>query len=296
MKNLNQISNLIRTGVLLLAICITTVGIAQQPATTLKSSGLAPVNGLKVYYEVHGDGRPLVLLHGAFMTIEMNWGQLIPDLAKTHKVIAIEMQGHGHTADTKRPFSYEALADDVADVMKYLKIEKADIVGYSFGGTVAYQLAIQNQEMVNSLTIISSTYKAEGWQPEALEALKSIKPEFFDDSPLKSGYVAVAPDPGHWIEFVSKLLDFDTVHYNLGDEHIKSISCPVLLICGDNDGIDKPELIKTYQLLGGAVFGDMVGMPKSHLAILPAKGHVSLMMDTPAIFSLLDNFYKTTNP
>ena len=129
------------------------------------SSGYAPVNGIKVYYEVYGEGKPLVLLHGAFYTIDMNWGQLIPELSKTRKVIAIEMQGHGHTPFSERELSITTLASDVEKVMDYLKIDSADVVGYSMGGSVAYQFAVQSPKRLRKLVIISSTYKTDGWLP-----------------------------------------------------------------------------------------------------------------------------------
>src|SRR5580704_6603245 len=128
-------------------------------------SGYAPVNGIKVYYEVYGEGRPIILLHGAFMTIEMNWGQLIPELSKTRKVIAIELQGHGHTPYSDRKLDFPTLASDVEGVMNYLKVDSADVAGYSMGGSVAYQLAIQSPKRVRKLVIISSTYKSSGWLP-----------------------------------------------------------------------------------------------------------------------------------
>src|SRR5882672_5931963 len=133
-------------------------------------SGYAPVNGIKVYYEVYGEGRPIVLLHGAFYTIEMNWGQLIPELSKTRKVIAIELQGHGHTPFSDRKLDFATLASDVEGIMNHLKVDSADVAGYSFGGYVAYQLAIQSPERVTKLVIISSTYKSSGWMPEITNA------------------------------------------------------------------------------------------------------------------------------
>lgn len=280
---------------LLAHIGLTVVCYAQQAAktgTTLKSSGYAPVNGIKVYYEVHGEGKPIVLLHGAYMTIGLNWAQIIPELAKTRKVIALEMQGHGHTAYSDRTLALSTLASDVAGVMKFLKIDSADIVGYSLGGTIAYQLVIQNPELVKKLIIISSTYKSEGWQKEVRSVFEMVRPEFFDATPLHAEYVKVAPDTANWHKFVGKMIEFAKSNFNLGDDNIKKIKSPVLLIMGDNDGVDKSVLIDTYKMLGGAVAADMAGVPKSQLAIIPGKGHVTLMMDTAAILSNINSFLK----
>src|SRR5580692_7850742 len=152
------------------------------------NSGYAPVNGIKVYYEVYGEGRPIVLLHGAFYTINMNWSQLIPELSKTRKVIAIEMQGHGHTPFSDRKLDFPTLASDVEGVMNYLKVDSADVAGYSMGGSVAYQLTIQSPKRVKKLVIISSTYKNSGWRPEVTTAFKSFKPEFFMNTPFQTAY------------------------------------------------------------------------------------------------------------
>src|SRR5258705_5298991 len=133
-----------------------------QPNKPAQAS-YAPVNGLKMYYEVYGEGKPLVLLHGAFMTIGTNFGQLIPELSKTRKIIAVELQGHGRTADIDRPFSFQSLADDVAALLKYLKVDSADIFGYSMGGVTAWQVAIRHPEVVRRLIITSGVYKYEGW-------------------------------------------------------------------------------------------------------------------------------------
>lgn len=256
------------------------------------NSGYVPVNGIKVYYEVYGEGRPVVLLHGAFMTIEGNWGQLIPELSKTRKVIAIEMQGHGHTQFSDRKLSHATLASDVKGVMDYLKIDSADIAGYSFGGAVAYEFAIQNPKRVRELVIISSTYKSKGWLPEVNNAFKTMKPELFANSPMKTAYDAVAPDKTKWTKFLEQMIAFAREPFNLGDSNVSKIAAPVLIISGDNDGLDKIELIKTYKLLGGDVFADMGTMPKSQLAIVPSQGHVSLMMQTTTILTYMNNFLK----
>jgi pimeloyl-ACP methyl ester carboxylesterase len=255
------------------------------------NSGYAPVNGIKVYYEVYGEGRPLVLLHGAFYTIELNWEQLIPELSKTRKVIAIEMQGHGHSPFSDRELSITTLASDVEKVMDYLKIDSADVAGYSMGGSVAYQFAVQSPKRLRKLVIISSTYKTSGWLSVVNSAFKDFKPEFFDNTPLQTAYDAVAPDKTKWRMFLEQMFVFAKTHFNVGDSNIAKIAAPVLLISGDNDGLDKVELMKTYQLLGGGL-SDMEPMPKSHLAIVPSQGHVSLMMQTTTILNYLNDFFK----
>ncbi|HEY4198276.1 MAG TPA: alpha/beta hydrolase, partial [Mucilaginibacter sp.] len=219
-------------------------------------SGYVPVNGIKVYYEVYGEGRPIVLLHGAFMTIGMTWGQLIPELSKTRKVIAIELQGHGHTPFSDRKLDFATLASDVEGVMDHLKVDSADVAGYSMGGYVAYQLAIKSPKRVTKLVIISSTYKSSGWMPQVTNAFKSMKPEMFASTPMKTAYDAVAPDKTKWAKFMEQMIAFAGTPFNMGETNIAKITLPVLLISGDNDGLDKIELIKTYQLLGGAVCAD----------------------------------------
>jgi pimeloyl-ACP methyl ester carboxylesterase len=267
----------------------TTVNKSLSPAL----SGYAQVNESEVYYEVHGAGDPIVLLHGAYMNINMNWSELIPVLSKTRKVIALELDGHGHTPLSQRPFSYQTLANDVAAVLKYLKIDSADILGFSYGGTVAYGFAIQHPAMTKKLIIISSTYKSEGWLEIMYTMLAGLKPEIFDNTPLHAEYIQVAPDTSNWHKFIAKMFKFSAEKFNLGDDNIKNIKAPVLLIMGDNDGTDKKVLAETYSLLGGNVYGDVAGMPKSQLAILPAKGHGTLLMDTQAITALVSSFLAT---
>lgn len=278
--------------VLIIAVLFLTV--TQSIGQQLKpvSSGYAPVNGIKVYYEVYGEGKPLVLLHGAFYTIEMNWGQLIPELAKTRKVIAVEMQGHGHTPFSDRKLDIATMASDVEGVMDFLKVDSADVAGYSMGGSIAYQLTVKSPKRVKKLVIISSTYKTSGWLPVVNSGFKGFKPEFFDNTPIKTAYDAVAPDKTKWRKFVEQMIAFAGVPFDVGDANIANITSPVLLISGDNDGLDKVELMKTYQLLGGGVSADLAPMPKSHLAIVPAQSHVGLMMQTKTIAGYLDDFLK----
>jgi pimeloyl-ACP methyl ester carboxylesterase len=291
MKNLFSARNPIKS-ILLIAMIVFTASQSNGQQIKPSNSGYAPVNGIKVYYEVYGEGRPIVLLHGAFMTIAANWGQLIPELSKTRKVIAIELQGHGHTPFSDRKLDFATLASDVEGVMNYLKVDSADVAGYSMGGYVAYQLAIQSPKRVVKLVIISSTYKSSGWMPEVTNAFKGMKPELFTNSPMQAAYDAVAPDKTKWTMFLEQMIAFAGVPFNLGETNITKITSPVLLIAGDNDGLDKIELIKTYQLLGGDVLADFGAMPKSQLAIVPSQGHVSLMMQTATILAYLNSFLK----
>lgn len=290
MKNVFNTRNLLKSALQVAVMFAAFQSNGQQVKPN--NSGYAPVNGIKVYYEVYGEGRPLVLLHGAFYTIDMNWAQLIPELSKNRKVIAIEMQGHGHTPFSDRELSITTLAKDVEGVMDYLKIDSADIAGYSMGGSVAYQFAVQSPKRLRKLVIISSTYKSSGWLPVVNGGFKNFKPEFFDNTPLKTAYDAVAPDKTKWRKFLEGMFAFAGVPFNVGDSNIAKITAPVLIISGDNDGLDKVELAKTYQLLGGGVSADLGPMPKSQLAIVPSQGHVSVMMQTTTILGYLDGFLK----
>jgi pimeloyl-ACP methyl ester carboxylesterase len=291
MKRVYKESNVLK-HVLIFALFIFTVLQIDGQQSKPTISGYAPVNGIKVYYEVYGKGKPIVLLHGAFYTINLNWARLIPELAKTRKVIAIEFQGHGHSPFSDRKLDIVNLANDVKGVLNYLKVDSADVVGYSMGGSVAYQLAIQSPKLVRKLVIISSTYKTSGWLPAVNGAFKDFKPDFFDNTPMKASYDSIAPDKTKWREFIQQMIDFAGVSFDCGDSNISKMTMPVLLISGDNDGLDKIELMKTYQLLGGGVSADLGTMPKSHLAIVPSQGHVSLIMQTKTIFGFLDDFLK----
>src|SRR4249919_253783 len=234
MKDLLKTHNPLSATLLIAIMFIASSSSGQQIKPS--NSGYAPVNGIKVYYEVYGEGRPLVLLHGSFYTINMNWAELIPELSKSRKVIAIEMQGHGHSPFSERELSITTLASDVEKLMDYLKIDSADVAGYSMGGSVAYQFAVQSPKRLRKLVIISSTYKTNGWLPITNDALKNFKPEFFDNTPIKTAYDAAAPDKTKWKNYLKQMFDFAAVPLNVGDSNIAKISAPVLIISGDNDG------------------------------------------------------------
>jgi pimeloyl-ACP methyl ester carboxylesterase len=239
-------------------------------------SGYAPVNGLSMYYEVHGAGQPLVVLHGSFMTIEL-MGKLIPDLARSRQVIAVEFQGHGHTADIDRPITYEQLADDVAALLRHLAVDRADLYGYSLGGGVALQVAMRHPALVRKLVVVSASYTSDGMYPEVLAAIAHIKPELFDGTPWRAAYDRVAPHPEAFPTLVAKLTRLDATPYAWPPEAIQAITAPTLIVVGDSDGIPPEHAAAMFRLRGGGVFGDLAGLPAAQLAILPGTTHVGLL-------------------
>src|SRR5215203_651125 len=232
----------------------------------------AEVNGLNMYYEIHGTGQPLVLLHGAYMTID-SMGEVVPELAKTRRVIAVELQGHGRTADIDRPLSYEQMADDTAALLQHLGIEQADVFGFSTGGGVALQLAIRHPEVVRKLVVTSTSNTSDGMHPELLEMTPSITPEAFAGSPIEEEYLRTAPNPDDFPNLVAKLKQLDLEPFAWPPEDIRGIAAPTLLIIGDSDAIRLEHAVELFGLLGGGVMGDLAGLPKSQLAVLPGTSH-----------------------
>ena len=243
-----------------------------------------------MYYEIHGEGMPLVLLHGAFNTINLAFGILIPELSKNREVIAVELQGHGRTADIDRPFSFESMADDVAALLKYLKIDSADIFGYSMGGCVALQLAIRHPELVRKLIIASAVYKYDGWTPETRAILPNITPQVFENTPIKTEYDRLAPDPKHWTEFVNKMKQFISTPYDFGAEKIKAIKSPTLIIAGDGDGVLPEHAVEMFRLRNGKYMVDFGPPPATQLAIFPGTSHISVMMQKDWLLSMIIPF------
>jgi pimeloyl-ACP methyl ester carboxylesterase len=232
----------------------------------------AEVNGLNMYYEIHGTGQPLILLHGAYMTIDA-MGEVVPALAETRQVIAVELQGHGRTADIDRPLTYEQMADDIAALLRHLVIEKADIFGYSMGGGVAFQVAIRHPEVVRRLVIASASYTSDGMHPELLEMIPTLTPEIFAGSPIEEAYLRTAPNPDDFPTLVAKMKQLDMEPFAWPPEDIRGIAAPTLLIIGDSDAIRPEHAVELFQLLGGGVMGDLAGLPKSQLAVLPGTTH-----------------------
>lgn len=241
----------------------------------------ASVNGFKIYYEIHGAGSPLVLLHGALTTIDTSFGKVLPELAKNQKVIAIEQQGHGRTADIDRPLSYEQMADDTAAVLSQLNISNADFFGYSMGGGIALQIAIRYPDLVRKLVLAAPAFNREGFYPEIFEQIQKMKPEDLAESPWKAAYDRTAPNPEHWPTLVSKVKRLVGEFQGWPPETVRSIKAPALIIIGDSDVIRPEHAVEMLRLLGGGVAGDDPAgrpkLPRSQLAVLPGTTHVTLV-------------------
>lgn len=255
----------------------------------------ASVNGLDMYYEIHGTGHPLIVLHGAFMTIG-TMGAVVPGLARTRQVIAVELQAHGHTADIARPLAYEQMADDVAALLRHLDIEEADLFGYSMGGGVALQVAIRHPELVRKLVAASSSYTSDGIYPEVWSTIETITPELFAGTPLLEEYARVAPNPEDFPTLVAKMKLLDGEPFAWAPEDIGAIEAPTLLIIGDSDGTRPEHAVEMFRLLGGGVFGDIAGLPNSRLAILPGTTHVGLIERSDWLVSMIGEFLDVPIP
>lgn len=256
-----------------------------------KTTGYAPVNGLKMYYEVQGVGEPVVLLHGAFMTITNNWDEWISELAKTRRVIAVEMQGHGRTADNpRREFTSKNLADDVAALLKHLNIPRADLIGYSMGGAVAIQCAIRHPDKVRKAVIISSMFRSDGMVAGTRDAFPKLTADVFKGSPIETEYKKLSPTPNDFPKFVQRMVATATKSYDFGAAKLKANKTPMFFIHGDADGVRLAHIAEMFRLKGGDKHGDMGPRSASRLAILPDTTHVTLMQRMSIIVPMVNDF------
>ena len=253
------------------------------------------VNGMKMYYEVSGSGDPLVVLHGAYMNIP-TMGAIIPTLARTHKVYAIELQGHGRTTDIDRPITYPAMADDVAAFMDSAGLAKADVFGYSMGAIVGLQMAIRHPGKVNKLVFGSGAYDLEGWQPAFKAAIPQMTVEMIVALPFAQEYRKLAPNPDGFPELARKLIALEKEPMAWEDD-VKKVKAPVLIIAGDADVATLEHTVAMFRLLGGGVMGDMgQPLPPSRLAIMPATAHTAVITQTELLHAFIEPFLKGQTP
>jgi pimeloyl-ACP methyl ester carboxylesterase len=253
-------------------------------------SGYVRANDLNMYYEVHGTGDPLVLIHGSFLTIELNWGAMIPELSRGRSIIAVELEGHGHTEALDRPLSHQQMADDTAALLRALDISRADVLGYSLGGTVAIEMAIRHPELVRKLIVVSAPFDRAGWYPEVYAAVEQVSPELLAGSGLPETYSAVAPNPAGFPALVGKVQAMTSGWTGRTPDEFRSIAAPTLIIVGDSDGVPLEKVVEMFKLRGGGVFGDVAGLPSSQLAILPGTTHFGLMMQSQLLLPIVTAF------
>jgi pimeloyl-ACP methyl ester carboxylesterase len=280
--------------------CATTPRAPVAPAAS--SVGEAPavgsrvtINGMQMYYEVSGRGDPLIVLHGAYMNIP-TMGAIIPMLAKTRKVYALEFQGHGRTTDIDRPITYPHLADDVAAFMDAVGLKKADVFGYSVGAIVGLQLAIRQPAKVNKLAAASVAYDVEGWQPEFKAVIPQLNVQMMLETPFAEDYKKLAPNPEGFPELAKKLIALEKEPMAWADD-VKALKLPVLIITSDADVATLEHSVAMFRLLGGGVMGDMgKPLPAARLAVLPATSHTAVITQPELLHAFIEPFLKGETP
>jgi len=240
----------------------------------------ADVNGIKLYYEIHGTGRPLILLHGGLGAIEM-FGPNLTILAKRHQVIGVDLQAHGRTADIDRPIRTELMAEDIAALIKHMKLERPDVVGYSLGGGVAFFVALRHPELVRKLVIVSTPIKRNAFYPDILVQQGQVTPaaaEAMKQTPMYQLYASLAPRPEDWPRLLGKIGDAMKEDFDLSGE-VGKIEAPTMVVAGDADIFPPAHAVEVFGLLGGGKQDggwDGSGRPRSRLAILPGVTHYSM--------------------
>ena len=262
-------------------------GTAMNTPANRPQSGYAPVNGVEVYYEIHGNGAPLVLLHGGFGSIEM-FGPVLAALSEKRQVIGVDLHGHGRTLPFDRPMSFEAFATDVAEFIKWLGYDKADVMGYSMGGNTALRLAIDHPEVVGKLVASSCVYAFAGWHDYNQQGMASMAAnipatiEGMKQTPMYQAYVQLMPDAeANWPKSVTQMANFVGQPFDWSAD-IGKITAPTLIAFGDWDAVRTSHVASFFELLGGGkqdANWDGSGMNKNRLAIIPGITHYSMFMD-----------------
>lgn len=255
---------------------------ATPTATEQPRGAYARVNGLDMYYEIHGTGHPLVLLHGGVLTIGLTFGAMIPTLATTHQVIAVELQGHGHTADIEREMSVAAFAEDVVALLDVLGIERADVFGFSLGGLTALEMAVRHPERVDRAILASTHFRQDGYLAEirdpALQAGSKRLPTPADFQEMSDAYAAVAPHPEHFHDFLART-SAAAVIQGWSEDDLRGLTAPTLLIYGDTDFVRVEHAADMHRLI-----------PDARLAILPGCTHMDVMRRTEAVLPMATAF------
>jgi pimeloyl-ACP methyl ester carboxylesterase len=283
---------------MMLRIALTTAALAAAGAAFAQETPegrRVEINGMQMYYEVSGQGDPMIVLHGGFMNIPM-MGEIVGRLAQTHQVYALELQGHGRTTDIDRPITYPNLAGDVAAFMDAVGVEKADVFGYSMGAMTGLRLAIDFPEKVDQLVFASGAYDFEGWQPAFREAMPQWTVEMFMQTPFAEDYEKLAPNPEGFPALVEKVIALENTPFAWGQE-VAGLKAPVLITAGDADGMTLDHSVEMFRLLDGGVMGDTAEpLSASRLAILPATSHTAVITQADLMMMFIGPFLAGETP
>lgn len=268
-------------------------------------SGYLPINGVKLYYEVYGPlGKsktaPLLLIPGAFMSID-SMKSFVAVFAAKRPVIVFDQQGHGRTADTSRKMSYEQFGDDAAALLRALKVERADVMGYSQGGGVALQLAVRHPTLVNKLVSLSATYRKDGWYPAVPKAIEGLHAKMFAGTPVEGAFKKHTPDPKAFAAYIEKMKVLNANDQNITDAQMRAISAKTMVIVGDADGVKLEHAVAMFRLRGGgdeqaAVTGMLTKVPAARLVVLPATSHIAISGEAKVLESMVTPFLEDAPP
>ena len=272
---------------------------------TPSRSGHLPINGLQLYYEVHGElgapaTVPLLLIPGAFLSTD-SMKQWVAGFVARRPVIVFDQQGHGRTADAPRAMSYEQFGDDAAALLHALAVERADVMGYSQGGGVALQLALRHPQLVTKLVTLSATYRRDGWYPSVLQGLEGLSGEFVADTPVGAVFRQHTADPEAFDAYIEKMRVLNFEDQNISDAQMRSIQASTMVIVGDADGVRPEHAVAMFRLRGGgdeeaAATGAISTVPKARLVILPATSHISISAAVPVLEPMITAFLDDVPP
>lgn len=252
-------------------------------ANPARTGAYATLNGLRIYYETHGSGKPLVLLHGGVLTLDRTFGPILSALAKNHQIIGIELQGHGHTADSAREMTLENLASDVEDLLRNLRIDQADFFGFSLGGMVSLELAVHHPELAGRLVLASVPRQLDGYhpgtRPGAAEPDWGRLPTAADGQMMENDYRRVAPDPAHFQQHVAKTSALVAAFRGWSVDQLRAVQSPTLLIIGDNDFVRIDHAAEMQRMIPGA-----------QLAVLPGTRHMEVMWRADQVLAIVIPF------
>jgi pimeloyl-ACP methyl ester carboxylesterase len=266
---------------------------SQATSKTAVKTGYAPVNGLNLYYEIHGTGEPLILLHGGLGAGEM-FAEILPPLSTSRRVITVDLQVHGRTADIDRPIAFESMADDIATLAKHLGIDNAEVMGYSLGAGVALHTAVRHGNLARRLVLVSTAFKRAGWYPEILAGMAQVgagAAEAMKQTPMYQMYSRIAPKPADWPVLLTKIGDLLRKNYDWSND-VASIKIPTMLVFGDADAIPPTHAAQFFELLGGGKKDggwDGSGISTARLTILPGLTHYNIF-SSPLLASTVTSF------